>query len=80
MLVLTRKMDEKIQIGEEIVVSVLGIDGTAVKLGIEAPKEVRIFRRELYEQIQKENLASSEKQVKDVTEAAEWLKKHYSRK
>ncbi|PIE62490.1 MAG: carbon storage regulator [Desulfobacterales bacterium] len=66
---------EKIQIGEDIVVSVLGIDSSAVKLGIEAPKNIRIFRWELYEQIQKENLASSEKQVQDVTQAAEWLKK-----
>ncbi len=80
MLVLTRKVEEKIQIGEQIVVSVLGIDSSTVKIGIEAPKDVRIFRWELYEQIQMENRESSKKQVEDVTQAAEWLKKHYSRK
>ncbi len=80
MLVLTRKLEEKIQIGEDIVISVLGIDSTNVKIGIEAPKDVRIFRWELYEQIQKENRESSRKQVEDVTQAAEWLKKYYARK
>ena len=46
MLVLTRKQNEKIKIGDDIVVSVLKIKGNTVRLGIEAPKEVRVVRGE----------------------------------
>lgn len=55
MLVLTRKSQEAIQIGEEIEVKVLGIEGDQVKLGIEAPKSVDIHRKEIYLDIQKQN-------------------------
>lgn len=47
MLVLTRKIDETILIGDDVKISVLSIDGERVRLGIEAPKSLRIFRMEL---------------------------------
>lgn len=48
MLILTRRIDERIFIGEEIVLSVLDIEGNRVKLGIQAPKEVAILREEIH--------------------------------
>lgn len=48
MLVLTRKEDESIMIGHGIEVVVLGIDGDKVKIGIEAPKDITILRKEVY--------------------------------
>lgn len=55
MLVLTRKSNESIKIGEDIELTVLGIDGDQVKLGINAPKQVEIHRKEIYLAIQDEN-------------------------
>ncbi len=50
MLVLTRKVDEKIKIGDNIVVSILSVEGGGVKIGIDAPREVTILRMEVLEQ------------------------------
>ncbi|WLD92971.1 carbon storage regulator CsrA [Alkalihalobacillus sp. AL-G] len=55
MLVLTRKPNQSIQIGEDIEIMVLGIDGDQIKLGINAPKEIDIHRKEVYLSIQDEN-------------------------
>ena len=49
MLVLSRKLNETIIIGEDIRVTLLGIDGDKIKVGIDAPKEVKVFREELIE-------------------------------
>ena len=51
MLVLSRKSTESIHIGDSVVVTVLGIQGTKVRLGIDAPKEIHIFRSELQDVI-----------------------------
>ncbi len=51
MLVLTRKSNQSIMIGDDIEVSVLAISGEKVRLGIEAPKSVPVFRREVYAEI-----------------------------
>jgi carbon storage regulator len=59
MLVLSRKNNESIIIGGDIEIVVLGVEGETVKLGIRAPKEVAIYRKELYETIQAENLEAS---------------------
>ena len=54
MLILTRKKEETIKIGDDITVRVLGIQGGNVKLGIEAPKSTEVHREEIYKKIQKE--------------------------
>ncbi|SFQ24822.1 carbon storage regulator CsrA [Salibacterium halotolerans] len=55
MLVLTRKPNESIQIGEDIEIKVIAVEGDQVKLGINAPSHVDIHRREVYLSIQEEN-------------------------
>ncbi|HHV27343.1 carbon storage regulator CsrA [Anaerosalibacter bizertensis] len=60
MLILTRKKDESIVIGDNIEIKVLEINDGKVKLGIEAPKNIDIIRKELYENIQEENKKASE--------------------
>ena len=59
MLVLTRKLDESITIGNNITVSILELRGNQVKLGIKAPKDVSVNRSEVYENIMKENIRAS---------------------
>lgn len=54
MLVLTRKGNQSIMIGDEIEVSVLAIMGEKVRIGIEAPRSVPVFRREVYEEIRED--------------------------
>ncbi|MFP4199145.1 MAG: carbon storage regulator CsrA [Halanaerobium sp.] len=55
MLVLTRKLNEKIMIGDQIEITVVGIENGKVQLGIEAPKEIEIMRKELLEDVKEEN-------------------------
>jgi carbon storage regulator len=68
MLVLTRKKNESIQIGEDIEIKVLGVEGDQIKLGIYAPKSIDIHRKEIYEAIQNENseAASSSPDVLEI--------------
>lgn len=60
MLVLSRQRDESIIIGDNIVITVVDIRGDKVRLGIAAPREVPVHRREVYEAIQRENLQASQ--------------------
>lgn len=55
MLVLTRRQNEAIQIGDHIEIKVLSIEGDQIKIGIEAPKSVDIHRKEVYLEIQQQN-------------------------
>jgi carbon storage regulator len=57
MLVLTRKSNQSIMIGDDIEVSVLAIMGEKVRIGIQAPREVPVFRKEVYLEIQQEDAA-----------------------
>lgn len=59
MLVLTRRLNESIMIGDEVEVSIVEIKGDQVKLGISAPKEINVHRKEIYEAIQRENIDAS---------------------
>jgi len=69
MLILTRKLDERINIGDDIIITLLEIKGTQVKLGIDAPKSVGIHRHEIYERIRKENLEASDVTDSDLSVA-----------
>lgn len=55
MLVLTRKLNESIMIGDDIELTVLAVEGEQIKLGIKAPKNIEIHRKEIYLSIQQEN-------------------------
>ena len=59
MLVLTRKSDESINIGDDITITIVEIKGNSVRLGIKAPASLKIYRKELYEKIKQENMLSS---------------------
>ncbi|NOX21370.1 MAG: carbon storage regulator CsrA [Nitrospirae bacterium] len=59
MLVLTRRSDEAIRLGDDIIIKIIEIKGGQVRIGIEAPKGVRIYREELYQRILNENLRSA---------------------
>lgn len=59
MLVLTRRRGESIVIGDNIEIHVLEISSDAVRIGIKAPQEVSIYRREIYEEILEENIAAA---------------------
>ena len=63
MLVLTRHIDEAIVIGDDIEVVVVDIRGDRVRLGISAPKEVSVHRKEVYELIQAENIPAPDQQM-----------------
>lgn len=74
MLILTRKLGERITIGDDITITLLEIKGNQAKLGIEAPINIAIHRQEIYEKIRAENLRSSDVNASDLFEAAALFK------
>ena len=54
MLILTRRVGETLMIGDSVTVTVLGVKGNQVRVGVSAPKDVAVHREEIYERIQKE--------------------------
>jgi carbon storage regulator len=74
MLVLSRQRDESIVIGDNVVVTIVDVRGDRVRLGIEAPREVSVHRREVYEAIQRENREASQirpEQARQITDPAQ---------
>jgi len=67
MLVLTRKTDESIIIGDNIAVTVVAVEGDQVRLGVTAPKNIAVHRQEVYKQIKKENLEAAQSSSTDIS-------------
>lgn len=59
MLILSRRRDESLVIDERIVITVVDIKGDQIKLGIQAPRDVKVFRHEVFQAIQEENRAAA---------------------
>lgn len=72
MLILTRRVGETVMIGNEVTVTVLGVKGNQVRIGVNAPKDVAVHREEIYERIRREedHEASSPGSVPDVVDEA----------
>lgn len=61
MLILTRRVGESLRIGKEVTVTVLGVKGAQVRIGVDAPKDVAVHREEIYERIQGGQLAPAKR-------------------
>lgn len=75
MLVLSRKKNESIMIGKDIEIVVSEIEDGKVKLGIKAPKNIEIHRKEIFEEIQEENRAAMSKKNVDLKSVKKAFKK-----
>lgn len=75
MLILTRKLGERITIGDNVVLSILEIHGKQVKIGIEAPKEMAVHREEIYLKIQEANVKAASPDFATFRRLSETLKK-----
>ena len=60
MLILSRKVNEKIMIGDDISITIIEVRGDQVRIGVGAPKTVKVFRQEVFDAIKDENLAAAE--------------------
>jgi carbon storage regulator len=69
MLSLSRKIGEKLIIGDNIVITILGADRGTIRLGIEAPKEVTVYRKEIYDKIVKLNQLAAKSEVSQLKQA-----------
>lgn len=66
MLILTRRVGETVMIGEDVTVTVLGVKGTQVRIGVNAPREVAVHREEIFERIKREESGEGEDHPNDA--------------
>ncbi|MBF0135571.1 MAG: carbon storage regulator CsrA [Magnetococcus sp. DMHC-1] len=70
MLILTRRVGESLNIGDEIKITLLGIKGNQVRIGIDAPRSVEVHREEIYDKIKRETRKANRKMSDEVLEQA----------
>lgn len=75
MLILTRRLGERLIIGDDIEITILGIKGNQVRMGITAPEKISVHREEIYERIKKEGLKSKKSKKSDhfYTSSTEYM-------
>lgn len=74
MLVLTRKVGEGIIIGDDIKVSIIELKGGGVRIGIDAPRDLKVHRQEVFDKIKQENKEASQWDISDLHELSSMLK------
>ncbi|MGC8768464.1 carbon storage regulator CsrA [Calditerrivibrio sp.] len=74
MLVLTRKIGESLIIGDDIEIKIVDVNQKSVKIGIEAPKSVSVYRKEIYEAIKQENIEATAQE--NIVSLIDYLKKN----
>ena len=68
MLVLTRKVNEEIKIGSEITIKILSISENQIKIGIDAPKDIQIYRNEVFEKVKENTIEASRASIQKETD------------
>ena len=75
MLILSRKTDQQIKIGEDITITIIDIHGDQVKIGVEAPRNVKVFRQEVFNAIKSENTAAATVNTENIEGLSKILSK-----